>query len=323
MPDHDLPPRRDSLHATVMLIVTTFLWGLSFPLMKSWQEQATDCPGGEVLASATLIGVRILLGLPLLALGRPDLFWKPTRRAHQCGAAVGTAFFIGFILQVLGLTWTTPALSAFLTSLCSAWVPLLAWVWFRTKAPLLSLQGILLGLVGTAVLAEIDSGQEWTLGKGEWLTFFAALAFAVQVLLLDRFGREVPSAHMTVSFLAVTGLLAFALAGGWASANGGVGSWLQWTVSMLRVPNIALDVALMSILCTVLAFHLMNVYQPRVSASRAALIYLLEPVFASLFSIVWGYDTLTPRLLLGGGIILFGNLLVETPRLIYEWKRPA
>ena len=33
-----------------MLVLTTFCWGLSFPLMKNWQEQSKDCPGGIVLA---------------------------------------------------------------------------------------------------------------------------------------------------------------------------------------------------------------------------------------------------------------------------------
>jgi drug/metabolite transporter (DMT)-like permease len=57
----------------------------------------------------------------------------------------------------------------------------------------------------------------------------------------------------------------------------------------------------------------MNTYQPQVSPSRAALIYLLEPVFSSVFSVWLGYDQVTVPLLLGGGLILAGNLLVEVP----------
>jgi drug/metabolite transporter (DMT)-like permease len=199
---------------------------------------------------------------------------------------------------------------------------LFAWLVARSKVPALSLAGICLGLVGTAVLAKFDSEQRWTLGLGEGLTFVAAMVFAVQVLLLDRFGREVPSAHMTVGFFAICGILSTLLGTGWALSHGGLDRWLQWTVAMLRDPSIAVDMALMTVFCTVLAFHWMNVYQPRVSASRAALIYLLEPVFASLFSVVWGYDAVSPRLLLGGGIILGGNLLAEMPRLLYEWRKP-
>jgi drug/metabolite transporter (DMT)-like permease len=70
---------------------------------------------------------------------------------------------------------------------------------------------------------------------------------------------------------------------------------------------------MLTVFCSVLAFHWMMTYQPRVAAARAALIYLLEPVFASCFSILWGLDDLTLRLLLGGGLIMGGNLLVELP----------
>jgi drug/metabolite transporter (DMT)-like permease len=48
--------------------------------------------------------------------------------------------------------------------------------------------------------------------------------------------------------------------------------------------------------------------------SRAALIYLLEPVFSAAFSLWWRLDQLTGPLLLGGGLVLAGNLLVELPR---------
>ena len=60
----------------------------------------------------------------------------------------------------------------------------------------------------------------------------------------------------------------------------------------------------------------MNSYQPLVPPSRAALIYLLEPVFASVVSVWWGYEELSTALVLGGVLILTGNLLVELPRLL-------
>ena len=61
------------------------------------------------------------------------------------------------------------------------------------------------------------------------------------------------------------------------------------------------------------AFHWMNSYQPLVPASRAALIYLLEAVFSSLFSVLIGYDSLTRSLIFGGALIIVGNVLVELP----------
>jgi drug/metabolite transporter (DMT)-like permease len=218
--------------------------------------------------------------------------------------------------DAVGARPPTPALSSFITSLGSAWVPLLIWLWLRTAVPRLALLGIGLGILGTGILAEVDSGSTWVLGAGDLLTLFASMVFAVQILLLDRFGQGVQSAHLTVGFIGITGVLSLLLATAWAIGGPGLAEWFHWTARMLSTPTIALDVGLLTVFSTVLAFHWMNTYQPQVSPSRAALIYLLEPVFASLFSLLWGYDHLTPRLLLGGGIILGGNLLVELPRLL-------
>lgn len=296
-----------------MLVVVTVCWGLSFPLMKSWQDAAKDCPGGEALASATLIAVRMVLALALLALFRPRLFTAPRRSEHLAGAAVGCAFFLGFMLQVLGLAWTTPAMSAFFTSLGSAWVPLLAWAAWRTRVAPLTLLGLTLGLLGVAVMVE-----GWTVHGGDALTLLASVVFAVQILLLDRLGRSVESTHMTVAFLGLTGIASGVLAFFLALGGPGIGTWLGWVGRMSHDVVVLRDVGLMVVFCTVLAFHWMNTYQPQVSASRAALIYLLEPVFASLFSLAWGHDQMTWRLAAGGGIILLGNLLVEIPRLIAD-----
>jgi drug/metabolite transporter (DMT)-like permease len=118
---------------------------------------------------------------------------------------------------------------------------------------------------------------------------------------------------LTVAFLGVTGLLGAALTLALAATGPGLGAWLSWLIDLLSQRAVATDVAVQVLLPTVLAFHWMNVYQPRVSAGRAALIYLLEPVFAAVFSVMWRYDPVTVRLFLGGGLILAGNLLIEVP----------
>jgi drug/metabolite transporter (DMT)-like permease len=304
-----------STHAALVLVVVTLLWGLSFPLVKSWQDAANACPGGAALASATLIALRMGLALVILAVFRPRLLWAPSRREHACGAVIGLVFFLGFTLQVLGLAWTTPALSSFLTSLASAWVPLLAWAWWRIAVPRLTLAGLALGMIGVAVMVE-----GWSVQPGDALTLLATLLFAVQILLLDRLGRAVNPVHLTAAFIAATGAPALLLTVSLAMTGPGLLPWLRWLAGMLRQPAIARDVVVLTVFSTVLAFHWMNVYQPRVSASRAALIYLLEPVFASLFSVLWGHDSLTLRLIVGGSIILIGNVLVEWPRLLADLR---
>jgi drug/metabolite transporter (DMT)-like permease len=304
-----------------MLVVVTLFWGLSFPLVKSWHDAAEGWEGGQLLSALTLIALRTVAALALLIGFQPRLLRDSTRREHLSGAAVGLVFGVGFVLQAWGLGSTTPALSAFITALSSAWVPLLSYFVLRVPVAGITLLGLAVGVAGTAVLGiQIDPEQGFALKGGEGLTLFATLLFAGQILLLDRLGKRVRPAQMTVGFLGVTALLALGLGAVVAACGPGAGAWLRWTGNMLARPAVLRDLGVLILLPTVLAFHWMNRYQPHVSAGRAALIYLLEPVFASAYSVAWGHDELTARLFLGGGLILAGNLLIEVPYWLRHWR---
>jgi drug/metabolite transporter (DMT)-like permease len=135
----------------------------------------------------------------------------------------------------------------------------------------------------------------------------------------------VNSSHLALVLIAVTGLPTVFLAVGVAAWQGELIPWLHWLTEIFQQPAVVRDVLLLTLLSTIVATHLMCAYQPRVPASRAALIYLLEPVFAAVLSIVVGQDSVTGRLLLGGALVLSGNALVELPVLIRNFrpKRPG
>jgi drug/metabolite transporter (DMT)-like permease len=307
---------RVAARATLMLVATTFLWGLSFPLVKNWQDAAVGCPGGVGVASMTLVAIRMALAIPLICVMRPRRLLAATRGEHFAGLIVGVAFFFGFGLQVLGMAGTTPARSAFITSMAGGWVPVLAFLFLGHRAAFITLCGLAVAVAGAAVLSlQTDSkGDSWLPNWGDMLTLAGSLFFAGQILLLDQLGKRVESSHLTFGVFAVGGILAFLFATGLTVVNGSsMDAWLDWTIAILRKPNIQIDLVLLTIFSTVLAFDWMNTYQPRVSAGRAALIYFLEPLFGSGFSILWGHDKLTAQLIAGGLLILLGNLLVELP----------
>jgi drug/metabolite transporter (DMT)-like permease len=300
-----------------MLVFVTLCWGVSFTLMKDWHDHSGDCPGGPAVAGLTMIALRMAPALAVLAVVQPHLFWRPTRRAHRAGFFVGLAFFAGFALQVMGLARTTPARSGFVTSLSSAFVPAGMWLFFRTRVPLLTTAGMTLGVVGAGLLSfagtDEPAARGW-INPGDALTLVAAFFFMGQVILLDRLGRSVEPGHITGSFFATGGFAALGVLLVLLPAKGvAVGDWLAWIGTMLAEPLVTLKLGALVIFSTVLAFGLMNAYQPRVPASRAALIYLLESLFSSAVSVAAGFDRLTSALLLGGGLILGGNLLVELP----------
>jgi drug/metabolite transporter (DMT)-like permease len=305
--------------AAAMLVVACVCWAAFFSLCKNWLEAAHACPCGNLVASLTLLGVRTVIALATFVVFKPRLFLKPSRRELAVGLLLGTLNCLGNILQVWGLASTSPALSSFFTSLASLWVPILALVLFRLPVARVTWAGMALGIVGLAILG-IDWGASWGMGFGDGLTVMSSLAFAFFILSLDRLGRTVNSSHLTLVLIAVSGLPSLFLAVCIAAWQGKLISWLIWLMEMLGQPAIARDVLLLTMLTTILATHLMSTYQPRVPVGRAALIYLLEPVFAAVLSIVVGHDSVTGRLLLGGTLVLCGNALVELPVLIRDLR---
>src|SRR5262249_25391635 len=209
-------------------IFVTTLWGMSFPWTRNWQLAAQGCPVDELLSGMTLIALRMPLALVLLGLWQPAVLRRPTLSGHTGGLLLGAVFFAGFVLQTWGLAYTTPALSAFFTSLCSAWVPLLARFALGQRVATLTLLGLGVGLAGCAVLVD-----GWHLGPGEWLTLVASVLFAGQVLVLDRLGQRFEPSHLSAGFLAASGLLAVLAAVVLAVAGPGLAVWAAWTCSML------------------------------------------------------------------------------------------
>jgi drug/metabolite transporter (DMT)-like permease len=62
---------------------------------------------------------------------------------------------------------------------------------------------------------------------------------------------------------------------------------------------------------TIGSFGLLNFFQPRVDPTRAALIYLVEPIFASAYAYFATGRGLTSIAMLGAALILAANLFVE------------
>lgn len=303
--------------ATLMLLLVTLFWGLSFPWMKDWLNAAGECPGGKALAALTMIGLRMALAFAVVALCLPRQTFRATPREHAAGAAVGAVFFAGFALQVWGLDSTTPALSALFTSLSNLWVPLVAWLVLGQRLTLWTLPGFVLGIAGTFVFTGTDVPGAAAGGSGlrfgDWLTLLASVAFAGQVLMLDRLGRYARPGYLTAGFFAGPAVLGLGLAVIVAAAGPGLAAWWGWVAGMLRDPGVQLTVAKLTLLPTVISFHWMNIYQPQVTANRAALVYLLEPIFAAVFSVYQGHESFTTSLVVGGALILFGNVLADGP----------
>jgi len=234
------------------------------------------------------------------------------------GLFLGLLLFVPLVLQVIGLQGTSEAVSAFFTSLTVVFVPILVTVISRRLPPRSTWALVGLAAVGVWLMT---GAAPTGFGRGEAFSLACALLFSGHIIALTALGGRDPE-QLTLAQFTVVGCLSLALAGAMGAGSVAldparlaaalrsdprgfhVGSAFAGSIPWL---NFVLVVAL----CTVAAFGLSFRFQPRVSATRAAIIYLAEPVFAAIFAYVAVGRALAPVALLGAAIILVANVLSE------------
>ena len=300
------------------LILATCFWSLSFPVVKGMVlvhgELLPDA--GNWFVTALIVGPRFLLAAVLLFLWAPRMILGATASELRQGLLLGVFNAAGMTFQVDGLQFTSASVSAFLTQFSAILIP--AVVALRTRRWPHPLVWLCAGMVlaGVAILGRFDF-QSLRLGRGEFETLLSAVFFMIQIFVLESpafAGNRVQP--VSAVMFGLEGLLFLGLALGTAAQP--ADCLVAWT----SVPWI-LSTALLTLLCTLGAFMLMNHWQPKVTATEAGLIYCLESVFAALLALFlpaylsrWiGFDypneTITWQLLVGGGLITLANVALQ------------
>lgn len=338
-------PRRSVGFAVGCLVVTTVFWGMSFPFTKTLNLQVDQFFGVHADASSWalrlssagwLMFCRFALALVIFSMLFRRLVAGATRAEWIAGSMIGISFSAGLILQIVGMASISASRSGFLTSLVAVFTPLITAIALRLWPRPQVILGVGVALLGVAVLTGLlgpssampssgspqpSVGGSWTWGDS--LTTWGAVLFAIQICLVDHYGRRLNAAALTPGMLASTaacGLVLF-LATAWWMPEQGPGGWLMLTAQT----GFWLPVLALSLLSTVLAFHLMNSYQHYVTAPQAGVIYTMEPVFASLSAMVlpgwlsqltgldYANEQLVAAMVIGGGLIIAANLISLWP----------
>ncbi len=221
------------------------------------------------------LAVRFLVGALVL--------WPLARRRpkgeHELrdGALAGAALLAGYVFQTVGLQYTDSATSAFITYLLVVIVPVLSLVVLRRRPHPVMAVGIALAVVGLVLLTDPGGGGDQAgFGRGEVLTLGCAVAFAVHVLILG----ELASRHDPVRLTTIqVGVVGVACLGPGAVIGGGYGDFTSRAL---------LAAVATAVVATAIAFVLQTSGPRTVPPARAALLLLLEPVFAAVLSAVDG-----------------------------------
>ena len=300
-----------------MLVLTTAAWGLSFPGGKALLAAAnTALPGRDPwFFSSLMIAVRFGLGAVLLWLAHPRAFAQMRASEWRQGLGLGFCGGFGMLFQADGLAFAEASTSAFLTQFASVLVPVVIALRTRRLPSGFVMFCVALVIAGVAVLARLD-WRALHLGRGELETLISTAFFTGQILWLGRpaFHGNHTGRVTLVMFLTIAVLLA-PLVAAHAQRAGDV-------LVLVSTGPMAALLAALTLACSLLAFLLMNRWQPFVDATTAGIVYCTEPLFATLFAlllpamfarflqITYANETATPHLLLGGSLITLANVLI-------------
>ena len=276
--------RRGELGPLLALLAMTAAWGSTFFMIK---DVVTRVPVPDLLTVRFAIAA-----LALAVIAGPRL--RMSRLTLRRGLLLGLLYGIAQLLQTFGLAHTAASVSGFLTGLYVVLTPLLSAMILRTRIPPAVWAASVLATVGLGVL----SLQGFAIGYGELLTVASAVVYALHIIALGRMSEPGTALQLSVVQMATIAVVC-----GIAAAPGGIqlpASGIDWAI-----------VIYLALIAGALTMVLQTWAQARVEASRAAVIMAMEPVWAAAFAVAFGGESLTGRMIIGGGAILGAMYLVE------------
>jgi drug/metabolite transporter (DMT)-like permease len=284
---HPPPPR---YRADLALILISFIWGSTFVVVKGALSHVSPL---LFLALRFMLATAVL-GLVLRRSVGGIYRAKPVLAG---GAIAGTFLFLGFVLQTVGLRYTTPSKSAFLTGLSIVMVPIFAAVFERKPPGRSEVFGIALAGIGMALMTL--HRDTLAIEGGDLLTIGCAAAFAVHILLVGHLAPKLGFQALAIAQIATAALLS--LGTFWWVETPAV----QWTRGLVAA------LVITGLFATALAFAVQAWAQQYTTPTRTALIFAAEPLFAWITSFLVAGETLSGRAAMGAVLILAGILTVE------------
>ena len=282
--------RQTAALAVGALVLNALVWGVSW-----WPFRQLQGHGLHPLWATAMMYLMIVAGLLAVHfrawrgfLAYPQL-WLLGAAAGLTNVGFNWAVTVGDVVRVVLLFYLMPA-----------WSVLVAWWMLGEKPTAASLFRLGLAMAGVLVVLKTpDSDWPVPQGAADWLAIGGGFSFAVTNSLLRKCA-DTPSGSRMLAMFGGSGLLA-ALA-----------ALLGMVLEV--VPGPALQAAGIPVMLGLgLAFMASNTAllygAARLTAGTTAIVMLTEILFASLSSAALGAAELTPRILLGGSLIVLAAAL--------------
>ncbi|MDO8629120.1 MAG: DMT family transporter [Phycisphaerales bacterium] len=313
--DSDSHTLRTREHRAILaLLIACAMWGMSFNWNKEAQAivgdrlvEAGGDPELRALGPCLFLAARFSLAVVLWAAVFPRSLRGWTGRTVAAGVGGGLFLSSGMLLQHYGLSLTTESLSAFLTSLTVLFTPLLATLVLRRRIGGALWASVACATAGVAVMTLYR--EEGRFEKGALLGVLCAVVFSAHILWVDYFGRRESAWRFTLAQFAAAAVVFTAFTA--ASPGGRRLVEFDLVMDSFASARFAVLASLSLVFSTLVTFGLMFRFQPDTSPTRAALVYLTEPLFATVYAWFASGRSIGGAAMFGAVLIILGNLVAE------------
>lgn len=268
-----------------VLLFVTLLWGSTFVATKHMLKAQVP--------AVLYVTLRYVFGGLTLLLVLPHVEKKhhpPQGLFTNIGSkalALGFLQAIGIVLQAVGQKYTTVPKSSFLTSFSVPLTPLLAWLLLRDRPQRWQMIAIGLGALGMLLLSYPSDALSFNMGDG--LTLGSAVVYGITTVQTARWARPAFALRLAAAQTIVAAgiLLLFWVLVRYSSwgflAKLHTEEYQPWVLTW----PILLIWAYMSLVCIAITFPLQNWAMARIHANQAAVIFAVEPVFATILALIF------------------------------------
>lgn len=260
-------------------------WGSTFYLIHDLLDR---------MPVLDFLAVRFAIASVVMLAVAPRTVMRLDRTKMRHAVVLGCLYGGSQVLQTAGLAHTPASVSGFVTGLYVVLTPLLAAVLLRTRIVPMTWFAVFLAVAGLGVLTL--SGV--SAGYGEALTLLSAIGYALHIVGLGAWSTAKDAIGMSiVQIVTITVICGVGAVPGGISLPSTSGDW--WSV------------VYMAVVAGALAMLAQTWAQAHLPPTRSAIIMSMEPVFAAFFAVLLGGESVTARMLVGGGLVVAAMLIVE------------
>jgi Integral membrane protein DUF6. len=278
------------LKGTLILIFVTLIWGSTFSLTKISLKYLTPF---FLLFERFFLG-SLFLGIYFIVKGIPI-------RINWAGSILGIINFSAIAFQTFGLRSTTASKGAFITGLSVLMVPFFERIFLGRKISIRLWLSVFIGFLGLTMLT-VDFTQIGYINWGDFLVFICALLYAIQIVYIAYVVHKKEVLDLVFSELIITMFLALLF-------------HIFFEPESLPLRNIFISfipVLYLGTIATSLTLTLQLIGQKYLTPTKSALIYNLEPVFATIFAFFILKESLSLIQFIGAFLILL-SLFTSIP----------